>query len=389
VIALRVIVFVGGVLIVLLTLGSAVRVVILPRGVPSRLIRVVFVTMRRLFELRMRRSWDYRRRDYILAFYAPVSLLVTLAVWIVLVGLGYTLMYWALGAPLVTAFELSGSSLFTLGFFRPADVPSIALSYSEAAIGLLLLALLITYLPSIYSAFSRREAAVTALEVRAGSPPSATEMLWRYWVIGRLGEISEIWTRWEDWFVDIEETHTSFPSLVFFRSPQPDHSWVTASGAVLDGAALFVSSVDGPGDAQAEIMIRAGYLALRRIADFFGIPYDPSPKQGDPVSITREEFEEALDRLAGAHLALKSDRDKAWLDFAGWRVNYDSVLLALAGLTSAPYAPWSSDRSMRSYRPRMFFRIRRFQTQGTGPAVGAPPDPGTPSGPQGDVTAPG
>jgi hypothetical protein len=255
-------------------------------------------------------------------------------------------------------------------------VPSIALSYSEAAIGLLLLALLITYLPSIYGAFSRREAAVTSLEVRAGSPPSATEMLWRYWVIGRLDEIGEIWTRWEDWFVDIEETHTSFPSLVFFRSPQPDHSWVTASGAVLDGAALFVSSVDGPGDAQAEIMIRAGYLALRRIADFFGIPYDPDPKQGDPVSITREEFDEALDRLAGAELALKPDRDKAWRDFAGWRVNYDSVLLSLAGLTSAPYAPWSSDRSMRSYRPRLFVRTRRWRAAGTSSdqqgGVGAP-----------------
>jgi hypothetical protein len=357
--ALRVLVFVAGVVIVLLTLGSAVRVVILPRGVPSRIIRFVFIVMRWLFQLRMRRSWDYRRRDYIMAFYAPISLLATLVVWITLVGMGYTLMYWALGAGFVTAVELSGSSIFTLGFFRPTTVPAIALSYTEAAIGLLLLALLITYLPSIYGAFSRREAAVTALEVRAGSPPSATEMLWRYWVIGRFHQLDEIWRRWEEWFVDIEETHTSFPSLVFFRSPQPDHSWVTASGAVLDGAALFVSSVDGPRDAQAEIMVRAGYLALRRIADFFGIAYDPDPRQGDPVSIMRHEFDEALDRLAEAGLSLKSDRDQAWLDFAGWRVNYDSVLLTLAGLTMAPYAPWSSDRSLRDFRPRLFSRLGR------------------------------
>jgi hypothetical protein len=249
-------------------------------------------------------------------------------------------------------------------------VPSIALSYTEAAIGLLLLALLITYLPSIYGAFSRREAAVTALEVRAGSPPSATEMLWRYWVIGRFDQIDEIWSRWEDWFVDIEETHTSIASLVFFRSPQPDHSWVTAAGAVLDGAALYVSSVDLPRDAQAEIMIRAGYLALRRIADFFGIPYDPDPQQGDPVSIMREEFEEALDRLASAGLAIKADRDQAWLDFAGWRINYDSVLLTMAGLTSAPYAPWSSDRSLRNYRPRLFPRLNRKRDRSSAGARG-------------------
>jgi hypothetical protein len=363
VIAVRVLVFIAGVVIVLLTLGSAVRVVILPRGVPSRLIRVVFVVMRMLFELRMRRSWAYERRDYVLAFYAPVSLLATLVVWITLVGLGYAMMYWALGATFLTAFELSGSSIFTLGFFRPATVPAIALSYTEAAIGLLLLALLITYLPSIYGAFSRREAAVTSLEVRAGSPPSATEMLWRYWVIGRFDQIDEIWSRWEDWFVDIEETHTSFPSLVFFRSPQADHSWVTAAGAVLDGAALYASSVDVPRDAQAEIMIRAGYLALRRIADFFGIPYEPDPQQGDPVSIMRHEFDEALDRLASAGLTIKADRDQAWLDFAGWRVNYDSVLLTMAGLTSAPYAPWSSDRSLRNYRPRLFQRQSRGRSR--------------------------
>src|SRR5439155_10400855 len=151
--------------------------------------------------------------------------------------------YWALGDSLVAAFEVSGSSIFTLGLFLPGHLASIALTYTEAAIGLILLALMITYLPSIYSAFSRREAGVAALEIRAGSPPSATEMLWRYWVIGRWDRIGEVWSRWEDWFVDIEETHTSFPALVFFRSPQPDQSWVTAGGAVLDGASLYVSSI--------------------------------------------------------------------------------------------------------------------------------------------------
>jgi hypothetical protein len=315
--------------------------------------------MRALFQLRMRRSWDYERRDYVMAFYAPVSLLTLLLVWMALVTVGYTLMYWGLDGGLVTSFELSGSSVFTLGFFRGAHLPATVLSYTEAAIGLILLAMLITYLPSIYNAFSRREAAVAALEVRAGSPPSATEMLWRYWVIGRWNQIGEVWSRWEDWFVDIEETHTSFPALVFFRSPQPDHSWVTAGGAVLDAAGLYSAAIEGPHDAQADITIRAGYLALRRIADFFGIPYDPDPRPDDPVSITRSEFDEAYQRLADAGLPVKPDTDQAWRDFAGWRVNYDAVLLTLAGLTMAPYAPWSADRSLRGYRPPLLPRWAR------------------------------
>jgi hypothetical protein len=364
VIVVRVAAFIAGVVVVLLTLGSAVRVVILPRGVASRLSRVVFISMRALFQLRMRRSWEYQRRDYILAFYAPVSLLTLLVVWMALVTLGYMLMYWALDGGFLIAFELSGSSIFTLGFFRPGHIPAIVLSYTEAAIGLILLAMLITYLPSIYGAFSRRESAVTALEVRAGSPPSAAEMLWRYWVIGRWDQIDEIWSRWEDWFVDIEETHVSFPALVFFRSPQPDHSWVTAAGAVLDGASLYSAVSEGPHDAQADIMIRAGYLALRRIADFFGIPYIPDPQPHDPVSIMRSEFDEAWDRLAAAGLPMKADRDQAWRDFAGWRVNYDSVLLTLAGLTTAPYAPWSSDRSLRNFRPPLLPNWARRRGRG-------------------------
>jgi len=363
-IVLRIAAFVAGAAVVWLTVGSAVRTVIIPRAVVSRLTRVVFLAMRAVLRVRIGRQATYERRDRVMALYAPLSLLALLVVWVVLVMAGYIGMLWGLGGrSLSDAFALSGSALVTLGFERPGDLPSEALVFSEAGTGLVLLAMLITYLPTLYGQFSRREAPVTALEIRAGSPPSGVEMIERYWVLGRIDRITEIWQRWEDWFVDVEESHTSFPALVFFRSPQPDHSWVTAAGAVLDGAALMVSSVDAPREVQAEFCIRAGYLALRRIAGYFGVEYDPNPRQGDPVAILREEFDEACDRLAAAGVPLKPDRDQAWLDFAGWRVNYDTVLIALAALTGAPYAPWSSDRSLRDYRPRIFgFRRRRRAT---------------------------
>jgi hypothetical protein len=357
---IRAAVLAAGVATVLLTFASAVRTVVIPRGIPARLARFVFFNMRRLFRLRARPKLPYEKRDRVMALYAPVSLLVLLLVWLGLILAAYTGVYWGMGHTLPEAFSLSGSALLTLGFQRPADVATTALVFTEGALGLILLAMLITYLPSIYGVFSRRENTVAGLEVRAGSPPSGVELLQRSWRVDRLESLPDLWERWEQWFLDIAETHTSFPAVVFFRSPQPEHSWVTASGAVLDGAALLLSSVDRPADPPAAYCIRAGYLALRRVADFFGIPYEPDPKPSDPTSIIRDEFDEALEALGRQGLPLITDHDAAWRAFQGWRVNYDRVLVGLAGLTMSPFAPWSSDRSIRDWRPRdSLRRLRR------------------------------
>ena len=167
-----------------------------------------------------------------------------------------------------------------------------------------------------------------------------------------------MFSRWEEWFADVEETHTSQAALVFFRSPLPQRHWLTAAGAVLDSASFTASSLERQRDAAAELCIRAGFLCLRRIADFFRIPHDPDPRPTDPISVTREEYDEVYDQLAAEGVPLKSDRDQAWRDFAGWRVNYDTVLLALSGLVMPPEAPWSSDRSQPYRRPRIQFRQR-------------------------------
>ena len=353
---LRVLVATAGLVIVVATMGSAIKTVVLPRASASSITRWVFLTMRRVYLVIAPRGLAYERRDRRLATYAPISLTVTLAVWLVLVFLGYMLMFIGIdGLPSRAAFTLSGSSLFTLGFARPSDLAATILTFTEAAIGLFLLALLITYLPAIYSAYSRREVGVTALEVRAGSPPSAREMVWRHWALERMGELGVVWTEWERWFVDVEETHSSLPALVFFRSPQPDHNWVTAAGAVLDSAALTLSTVDWPRDVQAEFCLRAGYLCLRRIAGFFKVAFDPDPTPDDPISVSRGEWQAVVDSLAEHGVPLRADLDQAWRDFSGWRVNYDTVLLALANIVSAPSAPWSSDRSGdRTRAPRAF-----------------------------------
>jgi hypothetical protein len=346
-IPLRAFVFVLGLLIVIGTCMSALRTFVLPRSAPDTISRAVFIWVRTLFELRKKRLETFAQRDRAMELYAPVSLIVMLCTWLICIQAGYMGMYWAVdGQSIYDAFKISGSSLLTLGFTLVDNLPTTILTFSEATIGLILIALLISYLPTIYAAFQRREAAVTMLEIRAGSPPSAVEMLIRYTRLLRLDELGEIWRSWEMWFVDIEESHTSLAALSFFRSPQSHRSWITAAGAVLDAASLVRSSVDIPTDSQADLCIRAGYLALRYIASFFRIPYNPEPLSTDPISISRAEFDEALRELEDVGVPLKPDREQAWKDFAGWRVNYDTVLLALAELTMAPVARWSSDRQL-------------------------------------------
>jgi hypothetical protein len=359
-IALRIGLFVAGLLITLVALRSAVRSLVLSRGVRDGIVYVVFGAVRRLFVPMLWRSRTYLERDRIMAFYAPVALLSLVPSWLLLVLIGFMFMYWSTAA--VTwpeAFYISGSSLLTLGVAQ-AQSPTmmhLALEFAEATIGLMLVALLIAYLPTMYNAFSQREAQVTLLEVRAGDPPSALEMILRYHRNQGLVQLHETWTTWEGWFAAVDESHTSLAALVYFRSPQPRYSWVTAAGAVLDAASLTLAAVDIPFDVQAALCIRSGYLCLYNIAAYFFRELPEVPSYPDcPITVTREEFDATYDALAAAGVPLREDRDDAWLQFAGWRVNYDASLLALARLTMAPAAPWSSDRASLSAAQRRGLR---------------------------------
>lgn len=356
--ALRILCFCAGTALVVGTFLSAIRTFVLPRPAIAKITTLVFVLMRQMFLLWIRRAKTYEERDAVMAFYVPFSLLVLPVVWLALVLLGYACIFWALGVePWLAAIKLSGSSLLTLGFANTEDIATMVVVFSEAIVGLILVALLIAYLPTMYTAFSRRELAVTLLEVRAGSPPSAAELLERTHRIGGLAQIDKLWETWETWFAEVQESHTSLAALTFYRSPQPGKSWVTAAGTILDAAALTLAAIDLPARGEASLCIRSGYLCLRRIADYYGIAYNPSPRGDDPISISRAEFDAVYDRLGQAGVPLKRDRDRAWRDFAGWRVNYDTVLLALAALTMAPHAVWSSDRAPKSANPSPLRRL--------------------------------
>jgi len=360
--ALRALLVLGAMAMVVATALSALRTFVLPRAANTFLSRMVFVTIRRGFDRVVRRLDTYERQDAVMALFAPVGLLALPVSWLLLVFASYSLAFWAIdpGAGWQTAMDESGSSLFTLGFRAPAGFGPRLLGFTEAALGLALIALLITYLPSIYGAFSKREMAVQKLDVRAGTPPSALTMIIRFHQIGWLAELDELFKAWEDWFVELGETHTSLAGLVFFRSPRADQSWITAAGCVLDTAAITSSTLDlGHRTPDSDLCLRAGFLSLRHIGEYLGLPLAVDPLPDDPISITKDEFLAVYRELDRAGVPLRPDPDRCWLDYAGWRVNYDKVLLGLAAVTMAPISPWSSDRS-----PNLRTTLRRRSPDG-------------------------
>lgn len=339
------------------TVISAIRTFVLPRASTDRLTGLVFGVVRAFFNFLLRFIKSYSKKDNLLAFYAPISLLALPPTWLTLITFGYTLMFHATGVnDWEEAFTIAGSSLLTLGFAKGPYFIHTVLSFTAASIGLILVTLLIAYLPTMYTAFAKREVVVNQLAVRANTPPSPVEMILRYHRLNNLNKLNDLWKIWETWFTELEESHTSLSALVYFRSPISDQSWVNAAGTILDAAALRLSLLDLPEDnmqsseqnfgnkprnMDAAITIRAGYIALRRIDDIFNLVYNPNPIfPQDPISIDRKEFDQVIKIFKEAGIPVREDHDQAWLDFAGWRVNYDAALVALQEITTAPPAPW-------------------------------------------------
>ena len=196
-----------------------------------------------------------------------------------------------------------------------------------------------------------------ALLSARGAPPSAIEFLIRTSRIDELRRLNEVWERFQEWFAEIEETHVA-GALVFFRSPK--RSLLGDGVGRRDGRSCAFELDD-----RHPVVTTGGAMCARRL---FGAArdrrllqhsYDPDPQQTDRTSIAREEFDDACRQLAEAGVPLKPDLDQAWIDFNGWRVNYDSVLIHLAALTEAPYGMWSSDRSLTGFRLPPLLRRRR------------------------------
>ena len=341
-----------GVLLIIVAAWSVIGTVVVPRRIRSRLIRGVFVVVDATFHFIADHFDSYEPRDRILAAQAPIQLLLQIVAWLAVFELGFALLMWPFvgTAGLSGAFQLAGSSLCTLGYLAPHDGVPTALADLAALVGLGTVALQIGYLPTLYAAFNRREGLVTMLDSRAGVPSWGPELLARtHYGLGSgvsaMGELPELFDEWERWSADVSESHATYLALVNFRSPRPLSSWLTAQLAVLDGAALYLSLVpDAPGAVSARLCLRGGFTCLTTLARArgFAIPDEPDPNDG--IALTYEEFVEAIDRLARVDFPLERSNEEAWLDFVGWRVNYEAAAYAIARAVDAPPALWSGPR---------------------------------------------
>jgi hypothetical protein len=348
--AARDVVAVVGAGLVLTTIVSVIGTVIVPRKTGSRLTRLVAAAVTGVFRLIVAPVASYRRRDRILAGQAAIMLIGQLAAWLIAFYVGYALLIWPTTADIGAAFRSVGPALWTFGEPDPHGFFQTAVLDTTAMAGLITVTLQIAYLPQLYASFNHRENEIALLNSRAGTPSWGPELLARtHYALGSghstLDTLPEFYTQWERWAADVTESHVTYSPLVWFRSPSYEASWVTSLLAVLDSAALYLSLCPETAPAvPARLCLRAGLVCFDEVARSLGIKLPPESTSDTGISLTYDEFLEAVTRLREVNFPLECEPAVAWPRFVGWRVNYERAAYALAAATDAVPALWSGPR---------------------------------------------
>jgi hypothetical protein len=338
----------SGLVIIIVSTGIAIRTFMIPAGAPPLINRVIFRFTQALFDAVIRPMRSDARRQSVLSLFAPVSLLVVLSVLLAMIGFGYTLALYGAGIkPMLRAFLFSGSALSTMGFESPGNnFWVIVLSAVEALTVVIIVALLIGYLPTIYSSYQQREQAVNNLDQLTGSQPDGIKVVDAYVNIFGPSRLGELWQTWLGWFDDLATSGSTLSGELYLRSSRWDRSWISAAGAMLDAAALVDSSVDLSTDPAADRLVRFGSRSLRQVLEPLRLRCPEQPKWPQTaINITQQEFEDAYDHLQQSGLPMKSDKIAAWTTFAQHRVQYECPLMTLVRLKNPPRgARWTTDR---------------------------------------------
>lgn len=333
-------------LLILVILQDAFETIILPRRVsrPFRFIRFFYRVTWRPWRAAARRMTSNKRRETFLSYFAPLSLILVLCVWAVGMFTAFGMLHWALDSPLQvsqgpvglgTYLYLSGSTFFTLGYgdVTPRGSLGRALAVVEAGLGFGFLALIISYLPVIYQAFSRREANISLLDARAGSPPCAEELLRRH--SGNVAALDQLLHDWERWSADLMESHISYPVLCYYRSQHSNQSWLAALTAVLDSTALVIVGIDGASQRQAQLTFAIARHAVVDLAETFNTrPSPPVPDRLPP-----EALQQLRSALAASDVTLRRGAD-ADARLSELRQMYEPFVNALATHLFLPLPRW-------------------------------------------------
>jgi hypothetical protein len=347
----RYVFFAIGLFLVVIDGISVVGTLIVPRPAGGRLMVWVDRGVHALFEMVTRPIADFRRRDRTRATEAAVLLICQLLVWLGVAYLGFTFMlYPFVRGGFTEALDTAGPALWFIGDSSVHGWGERLIQYAAAFFGLVTVTLQIAYLPTLYSAFNRRETDIALLNARAGVPSWGPELLARtHYALGSgqstIGTLPDLYEQWERWAADIAESHTTYPPLVRFRSPRPLSSWVTALLSVLDSAAMYLAvSPEAAPTVPARLCLRSGFQCFGDIARTLGVlvPEDPDASMG--ISLTYDDFLKGIAHMRKVDFPIERNAEEAWPDFLGWRVNYEQAAYAVARAVDAVPAMWSGPR---------------------------------------------
>lgn len=387
---------IAGVVLLVATTSSLMRTVIVPRALRSvisdAVSQAVVNTCRGLARLRS----TYVKRDAVLAWAGPTILLAQLITWLLLFLFAFGLLLYGLsGQTLGESLRQAGSSLFTLGFADIDSSDQTVIDFFAAATGPIVIALMIGFLPSIYSSYLHREAAVTSLSASAGEPAWGPEMLARHTLADTLDETNAEFTRWTELAATMRMSHTMYPVLIWVRSVRANRHYLVSLIAALDAASLMVSltsTLDRRGAFQ--LLIQGGQsvevlyaLTVRRRRRLPLAARRPSAAHTDPrpaeqlpswnrrvlavevasdqdalggidrdiaaelderergsITLTRAQYDEAVDLLRRAGFPIERELDEAWAQFVAARSRYEYAAYSLCAILDAPPAPWTGGR---------------------------------------------
>ncbi len=342
-----------GIAFILVVLWDAFETVVLPRRVTRRLrlVRLFYRLTWPLWTAAVSAISSRRKQETYLSYYGPLSLPLLLVVWAALLIIGFALLYWAPGnaiktpegnAGLQECLYFSGTTFFTLGLGDIAPVSTIArlLVVLQAGMGFAFLALVISYLPALNQSFSRREITISRMDSRAGSPPTASEILRRNVPNTTVSPLTQFFHEWELWSAEVLESHLSYPVLVYFRSQHDNQSWLAALTAVLDACSFVISSVEGESVRQARLTFA---MARHAVVDLALVLHRPpqEPRKDRLPAADLAALRSMLEK-EGYNLHAEAESDGRLIEL---RRMYEPYINALSKRLRLPMPPWIAPSS--------------------------------------------
>ena len=342
---------VAGAFLIWTALRDVFQSVIVPRAVDRRF-RISYYLSRIMWYVWPRIGWRIRdddKREDFLGTYAPFALVFLFSSWVLVLVLGYGLIFWSIHdqlhpqpVNLWTAMYFAGTTMLTIGFGDYVGNTGLAraLSLAAGASGLSVVAVVTAFLFAVFGSFQRREVFVTFLGSRAGSPPSGLGLLRVHAESAMLGDLPQLFMQGQQWTAEVMESHLAYPILAFFRSSHDYESWIGTLGTLLDAATLLMTaSQDKRQHGQARIMYSIGRHLVHDFVNYFGL------RANDGIGIERYEFVQARLRLAELGLQLE-DEEASWIAFSELRSAYAPGLSAMAHFWRIPPLQWIGDRSL-------------------------------------------